>query len=52
MAIAKNVGRGEGIFRAIMGVILIILGFFLAGFWSPLSILVGALLALTAIVGY
>jgi hypothetical protein len=52
MAIAKNVGKGEGIFRAIIGVILILSGFFLAGFWRPLSILVGAILILTAIVGY
>ena len=52
MAITKNVGRGEGILRVILGVILIILGFFLAGFWKPLSIVVGVLLVLTAIVGH
>ncbi len=52
MAITKNVVRGERILRAIIGVILILFGFFLAGFWKPLSIVVGGLLALTAIVGH
>ena len=52
MAITKNVGRGEGILRVILGVIFVILGFFLAGFWKPVSIVVGGLLVLTAIVGY
>jgi hypothetical protein len=52
MAIAKNVGRGEGVLRIIFGVIFILLGFFLAGFWRPLSIVVGAILVLTTIVGH
>ncbi len=52
MAVTKNVARGEVILRAVLGVILALLGFFLAGFWKPLSIVVGGLLVLTAIVGY
>lgn len=52
MAIAKNVGKGEQIVRIIIGVMLIILGFVLTGFWGPASIVVGALVVLTALVGY
>jgi predicted phage tail protein len=52
MAITRNVARGEGIFRIVLGVILILFGFFLAGFWMPLSIVIGGLLVLTGIVGY
>jgi len=52
MAITRNVGRGEGILRVILGVILVILGLFLAGFLKPLSIIVGGVVILTAIVGY
>ncbi len=52
MVITNNVVRGERILRVILGVMLILFGFFLAGFWKPLSIVVGGLLVLTAIVGY
>lgn len=52
MVITKNVVSGERILRVILGVMLILFGFFLAGFWKPLSIVVGGLLVLTAIVGY
>ncbi len=52
MAIAKNEGKVERIVRIIIGVILIPLGFILTGFWRPASIIVGALLILTALVGY
>ncbi len=52
MAITKNVARGEGVFRIVLGVILILSGFFLTGFWMPLSIVIGGLFVLTAIVGY
>jgi predicted phage tail protein len=52
MAVTKNVQRGEGILRIVIGAFLIVFGFFLAGFWRPLSIVAGGLLALTAIVGY
>ena len=52
MAITKNVGRDEGILRAVIGIALILFGLFLTGFWRPLSIIVGGLLAVTAIVGY
>ena len=52
MAITKNVARGEGILRVILGLILILFGIFLAGFWKPLSIVVGGSLVLTVIVGY
>lgn len=52
MAVAKNVTKGEGIVRVILGVILIPLGFFLTGFWTPLSIVVGGFLVVTAFLGY
>jgi hypothetical protein len=52
MGITKNVGRSEGILRAVGGGILVVLGLFLPGFWKPLSIVVGALFVLTAVVGY
>ena len=52
MAVTKNVGRDEGNLRAVLGVILTLLGFFLPGFWKPLFIVAGGLLVLTAIVGH
>lgn len=52
MAVTRNVQRGEGILRVITGAFLIILGFFLTGFWKPISFVVGGLLVLTAVVGY
>ncbi len=52
MAFGKNVGRGEGILRAVLGIVLIFSGFFLSGFWKPLSIFIGGISALTAIIGY
>jgi predicted phage tail protein len=52
MAAPRNVRRGEGIFRVVIGAFLIVFGFFLAGFWKPVSVVVGGLLVLTAIVGY
>ncbi len=52
MAIAKNVTRGESVIRIILGIILIALGLSLTGLWKPIFILVGAILILTAFVGY
>jgi hypothetical protein len=52
MAIAKNVGKSEQIGRIIIGVVLILLGFVLTGWWGPVSIVVGAVLVVTALVGY
>jgi hypothetical protein len=49
---SKNVGRGEGIFRLILGVILIILAFFISGVFQWVLGLVGAVVILTAIFGY
>jgi predicted phage tail protein len=48
----KNVGKGEGIFRLIIGVILIILAFFISGVFRWILGLVGAVVILTAIFGY
>ena len=53
----KNIGKGEGIFRLIIGVILIILAFFISGVfrWIYAKIetgLIGVVLILTAIFGY
>lgn len=52
MGITTNVGRSEGILRGVGGGILVVLGLFLPGFWKPLSIVVGALFVVTAVVGY
>jgi predicted phage tail protein len=52
MAVTKNVERSEGILRVVIGAFLIVFGFFLTGFWKPLSVVVGGLLVLTAVVGY
>jgi predicted phage tail protein len=52
MAVTRNVRRGEGILRVVIGAFLIVFGFFLAGFWKPVSVVLGGLLVLTAVVGY
>ena len=48
----KNVGKGEGIFRLIIGAILIILAFFVLGVFQWILGLVGVVVILTAIFGY
>jgi predicted phage tail protein len=48
----KNVNKEEGIFRLIIGVILIILAFFISGFFRWVIGLVGVGVILTAIFGY
>jgi hypothetical protein len=48
----KNVGKGEGIFRSIIGVILIIFAFFISGVFQWILGLVGVVVILTAIFGY
>ena len=47
-----NVGRGERIFRAVMGVILIILAFFISGVPGVILGLIGIGSILTAIFRY
>ena len=48
----KNIGKGEGGFRLIIGVILIILAFFMSGVYQWISGLIGVVLILTAMFGY
>jgi predicted phage tail protein len=48
----RNVGKGEGIFRLITGVILIILAFFISGVFRWILGLIGVVVILTAIFGY
>jgi len=48
----KNVGKEEGIFRLIIGVILIIVAFFISGVFRWILGLVGVVVILTAIFGY
>ena len=48
----KNVGKGEGIFRLITGVILIILAFFISGVFRWILGLIGGVVILTALFGY
>jgi hypothetical protein len=52
MDIRKNVGKGEGPIRIIVGSVLIPFGFFLKGLWKPVFILVGLSLILTPFIGY
>ena len=47
-----NVGRGERIFRFVVGVILIALAFFISGVFRWILGLVGLAVILTAIFGY
>ena len=48
----KNVGRGESIFRYIIGVILIILDFFTSGVFRWVLGIIGVILIITAVFGY
>ena len=48
----KNVGRGEAIFRSVIGVILIILVFFTSGVFRWAFGLIGVALILTTIFGH
>jgi hypothetical protein len=48
----KNVGRGEGIFRLIAGVVLIIIAFFTSGVFRWILGPIGLMVILTAIFGY
>jgi hypothetical protein len=48
----KNVGRGEGIVRLVIGVILIILTFSISGVFRWILGLVGVVFILTVIFGY
>ncbi len=48
----KNVGRGEAIFRSVIGVILIILTFLISGVFRWVLGLVGVVVILTALFGY
>ena len=48
----KNVGKGEGIFRLIVGIILIIIAFFISGVFRWILGPIGLVVILTAIFGY
>jgi len=52
MAKVKNLVKGERILRIILGIILIIVGFYVPGFWKPLSFVLGLGFLFTAYVAY
>ena len=52
MGIGKNVAGVERTGRIVVGILLILLGFFLSGIWKPLFILGGAAFIFTASFGY
>jgi len=52
MILAKNLGKTEKAVRIILGIALIVIGFFLHGLWKPLSIVIGILLIAAAFAGY
>ena len=52
MADVQNLARNERIIRVIVGVILIIVGFYVPGFWKPLSLVLGLGFLFTAYIAY
>jgi len=52
MAEVKNLVKGERIFRIILGSVLIIVGFYVHGFWKALSLVLGLCFLFTAFVAY
>ncbi len=48
----KNVKRGEAVFRIVLGVILIVIGFLVSGLTGLVLGLIGAAFILTAFFGY
>ena len=48
----KNVKRGEAVFRTVLGVILIVIGFLVSGLTGLVLSLIGAAFILTAFFGY
>ncbi len=52
MADVQNLVRNERIIRAILGCVLIIVGFYLPGFWKPLSLILGLCFLFTAYIAY
>jgi predicted phage tail protein len=48
----KNVGRGEGIFRSVIGIILIVFSFFIPGGLRWVLGIIGVAFILTSIFGY
>jgi hypothetical protein len=52
MATVKNLPKTERIIRAILGIVLIIVGFYVHGFWKPLSLVLGLCFLFTAFVSY
>jgi hypothetical protein len=48
----KNVGREEGIFRSVIGILLFVLAFFITGGFRYVVGLIGVALILTGIFGY
>ncbi|NIO05426.1 MAG: DUF2892 domain-containing protein [Proteobacteria bacterium] len=52
MANTTNVSTRERGVRIVLAVILIPLGFFLAGYWKPISIVLGCFFLLTALIRY
>ena len=52
MSDVKNLAQNERIIRVILGVVLIVVGFLLPGFWKPLSLVLGLCFLYTAFVAY
>jgi predicted phage tail protein len=52
IAKVKNVNKGEAVFRMVLGVILIVIAFFVSGLPGLVLGLIGAAFVLTAFFGY
>ena len=52
MGINQNVAGVEKTARIVLGIILILLGFFVPGIWKTLFIVAGVVLLVTGLAGY
>jgi len=52
MADVRNVARSERIFRSIIGGLLILMSFYIFGFWRLFILVIGLFLLFTAFVSY
>jgi hypothetical protein len=52
MAEVRNLAKGERIIRSMIGGLLIVMSFYLFGFWSPFILVIGLFLLVTVFFSY
>jgi hypothetical protein len=52
MAEVRNLARGERIIRAMIGGLLVVMSFYLSGFWRPFILVIGLFVLFTVFAGY